>query len=72
MNRDILKGQWKQFKGKARRQWGKLTQDDLDQIQGDAQVLAGKIQEYYGRSAEEAEREIEVWMEAEESGGASP
>jgi len=63
MNRDTLKGQWMQLKGKARQQWGKLTDDDLDKAQGNAEILIGKIQERYGRSREEAEREFERWFE---------
>jgi uncharacterized protein YjbJ (UPF0337 family) len=63
MNRDTLKGQWTQLKGKAREQWGKLTDDELDQMQGNAEMLIGKIQERYGRSREEAEREFDRWYE---------
>jgi uncharacterized protein YjbJ (UPF0337 family) len=63
MNRDTLKGQWMQLKGKVRQQWGKLTDDDLDKAQGNAEILIGKIQERYGRSREEAEREFERWFE---------
>ena len=54
MNRDTLKGQWTQLKGKVRQQWGKLTDDEIDQMQGNAEMLIGKIQERYGRSREEA------------------
>ena len=63
MNRDTLKGQWTQLKGKAREQWGKLTDDDLDKAQGNAEVLIGKIQERYGRNREEAEREFDRWYD---------
>ena len=63
MNRDTLKGQWMQLKGKIRQQWGELTDDDLDKAQGNAEILIGKIQERYGRSREEAEREFERWFE---------
>lgn len=62
MNQDVLKGQWTQMKGKLRRQWGKLTNDDLDVIQGDKEVLIGKIQEYYGRTRDEAEDEINDFL----------
>jgi uncharacterized protein YjbJ (UPF0337 family) len=41
MNTETLKGQWKQLKGRVRKQWGKLTDDDLDQIHGNAEILAG-------------------------------
>jgi len=63
MNRDTLKGQWTQLKGKDREQWGKLTDDDLDKAQGNAEVLIGKIQERYGRNREEAEREFDRWYD---------
>ena len=61
MNRDTLKGQWMQVKGKVREQWGKLTDDEIDQMQGNAEMLIGKIQERYGRSREEAEQEFDNW-----------
>lgn len=61
MNRDTLKGQWTQLKGKVREQWGKLTDDEIDQMRGNAEMLIGKIQERYGRSREEAEREFDTW-----------
>lgn len=61
MNQDTLKGQWMQLKGHVRKQWGKLTDDEVDQIQGNAEILVGKLQERYGYSREQAEREIERW-----------
>ena len=65
MNEDILKGQWKQLRGRVRQQWGKLTDDDVAQIKGDAEVLRGKIQEHYGRTREQAEQDVEQWLENE-------
>jgi len=65
MNEDILKGQWKELKGRVRRRWGKITVDDMAQIQGDREVLAGKIQERYGRSREQVEEELDRWLEIE-------
>jgi uncharacterized protein YjbJ (UPF0337 family) len=65
MNRDYLEGNWNQLKGRVRRQWGKLTDDELDIIRGDQEVLIGKIQEHYGRSREEAEREVRDWLEGD-------
>lgn len=59
MNKDQLKGKWKQVKGNVQKKWGKLTDDDLDVIEGDKEVLAGKIQERYGVSKEEAEKQID-------------
>ena len=61
MNHDRLQGNWKQFKGKVREKWGKLTDDQLDVINGRREVLAGKIQELYGLSRDEAERQIKEW-----------
>ena len=65
MNTDTLKGQWQQLKGNVRKQWGKLTDDDLDVIQGDAEILAGKLQERYGRSKEEVRSEVDRWLETQ-------
>lgn len=59
MNRDILKGRWKQMKGEIKNWWGKLTDDDLDRIEGNTEKLAGILQEHYGYTKEEAEREID-------------
>jgi uncharacterized protein YjbJ (UPF0337 family) len=61
MNEDVLKGQWLQLRGKVREKWGKLTNDDLDQIQGRAQQLVGRIQERYGLARAEAERQVKEW-----------
>ena len=58
MNWDIVEGNWKQFKGKAKAQWGKLTDDQLDVIAGKRVELAGKIQEIYGITKDEVESQI--------------
>jgi len=58
MNKDIVEGQWKQLKGKVREKWGDLTDDEVDMIKGDAQRLAGLVQERYGRTREQAEKEV--------------
>ena len=58
MNWDRIEGNWKQFKGKAKQQWSKLTDDELDAIAGSREVLSGKIQEQYGISKEQAEQEL--------------
>ena len=62
MNWDRIEGNWKQFKGKARQQWGNLTNDDLDVVEGKRQQLAGKLQERYGIAKDEAERQIDDWL----------
>jgi uncharacterized protein YjbJ (UPF0337 family) len=59
MNKDTLKGKWKQLTGEVKRQWGKLTDDDLQQIEGDSEKLEGKIQERYGIGRDEARKQIE-------------
>jgi len=61
MNEDTFKGQWMQLKGKIREQWGKLTDDDVDQIQGRSEQLIGKLQNRYGIAREEAQRQFDAW-----------
>jgi uncharacterized protein YjbJ (UPF0337 family) len=61
MNEDTLKGQWTQLKGTVREQWGKLTNDDVDQLQGRTEQLIGKIQERYGVTRDEAKRQVDSW-----------
>ena len=58
MNEDKIKGQWKQLAGKLKTKWGKLTDDDLKVADGNAEYLAGKIQERYGIARDEADRQI--------------
>lgn len=62
MNWDRIEGNWKQFKGNAKEQWGKLTDDQLDVINGQQQQMAGKIQELYGITKQEAEKQIADWQ----------
>ncbi len=58
INWDQLKGNWTQFKGHVRQQWGKLTDDEIDQIEGQREILIGKLQERYGIAREEAEKQV--------------
>lgn len=58
MNRDVLAGRWKQLKGDVRAKWGRLTDDELDQVGGNAEKLVGLVQERYGIAREEVEREL--------------
>jgi uncharacterized protein YjbJ (UPF0337 family) len=58
MNKDIIEGNWKQVKGKVLAKWGRLTDDDLDEVKGSYEVLAGKIQKAYGLSREQVERDL--------------
>jgi uncharacterized protein YjbJ (UPF0337 family) len=62
MNRDILKGKWLQIRGDIRKQWGKLTDDEMDQINGQYDKLVGAVQEKYGYSRDKAEKEIDRFM----------
>jgi len=61
MNWDQIEGKWKQMTGSIKQQWGKLTDDDLNVIAGKQDQLAGKIQERYGISKEEASKQIRDW-----------
>ena len=63
MNNDRWEGNWKQIRGKLKEEWGKLTNDDLDVVEGRADQLAGKIQERYGMTMEEAERQVKDWRD---------
>ena len=62
MNWDQIEGYWKQLRGKVQQQWGHLTNDDLDVVEGRRDELVGKIQERYGVAKEEAERQVDDWM----------
>jgi len=63
MNEDILAGKWKQLRGEAKKWWGDLTNDEMDQIAGQRDVLVGKLQERYGYTKERAESEIDKFLE---------
>ena len=58
MNQDKIEGNWKQIKGQVQQKWGKLTNDDVDVINGKREELSGKIQERYGIAKDEAEKQI--------------
>ena len=62
MNWDRIEGNWKQFKGKVMQRWGALTDDDLDVIKGRREELAGRLQDRYGVAKEEADRQIDEWL----------
>ena len=66
MNTDILSGKWKQVKGDLRTQWGKLTDDDITQIEGDTEKMLGKLQERYGYARQQAEKELNDFLNAPE------
>ena len=62
MNWDTIKGNWKQLKGDVKSEWGKLTDDDVDQAEGDRDKLVGKIQEQYGLAKTEAEHQVDAFF----------
>jgi len=61
MNWDTVKGDWKQFSGKVKAQWGKLTDDELAEINGNREQLEGKLQSHYGYAKDKAKAEIDNW-----------
>ena len=62
MNDDVLKGKWAQMKGKVKVQWGKLTDDEIDQLDGRKDQLVGKVQERYGIARDQAARDVDNWL----------
>jgi uncharacterized protein YjbJ (UPF0337 family) len=62
MNWDRIEGNWNQYKGSVKQQWGKLTDDQLNVASGKRDVLVGKIQEAYGISKDEAEKQMTAWQ----------
>ena len=65
MNSDQLQGKWKQVKGSVKERWGKLTDDDINVIDGKHDQLIGKIQERYGIAREAAQKQVDEWNAAE-------
>lgn len=64
MTNHKVEGNFKQFKGKIREQWGKLTDDDVDQMDGRREQLVGKLQERYGKRREEVESEVDSFFDS--------
>ena len=62
MNKDILAGKWKQAQGEVKKQWGKLTDDDLKVVEGQSEKLVGLVQERYGYAHEQAEQEVDDFI----------
>ncbi len=63
MNKDIFEGAWEETKGKMKQVWGKLTDDDLQQLEGNQQEIYGKLQKHYGYSKEQAEKAIKEFKQ---------
>ena len=64
MNEDKLLGNWKDLKGRVKQAWSKLTDDDIEEIEGKGDQLEGKIQERYGMARDEAKRQVEKFKES--------
>lgn len=62
MDWNRIEGNWKQFTGKAKAQWGKLTDDDLQVINGRREELEGKLQERYGYNKDKIRNEVDSWL----------
>jgi uncharacterized protein YjbJ (UPF0337 family) len=74
MNADQFKGKWTQFKGEVKQQWGKLTDDDLSQVEGNYDKFVGRVQERYGDKKEEVTRWADDWYakQGQPGAGANP
>lgn len=64
MNSDMFKGKWHQIKGKIKEKWGKLTDNDIHEINGRREQFLGKLQERYGWSKERAQEEFNRWADS--------
>ena len=65
MDWDRIEGNWKQFSGKVKEQWGKLTDDELHQVQGKRDQLEGKIQERYGIAKDQIRKQVDTWLDTQ-------
>jgi len=66
MNQDTWEGRWKQVKGTVKQKWGKLTNDDLDYMAGSKDRFVGRLQERYGIAKDEAQKQADEWLSAQE------
>lgn len=64
MNEQVLKGRWTELKGKAKEKWGRLSNDELEEIDGNIDQLIGRLQQRYGLVQEEARKEVDAWLKA--------
>ncbi|CDO60012.1 Protein yjbJ [Candidatus Phaeomarinobacter ectocarpi] len=62
MSNTVLKGKWHELKGSAKTKWGKLTDDEVDQVDGNAERLIGLVQQKYGKARDAAEKEVNDWI----------
>jgi len=64
MDWNIIEGRWKELKGKAREQWGRITDDEFEQTKGKRDSLEGVVQRVYGKTKDEVKREVDTWAES--------
>ena len=64
MDWDRIRGNWKQFKGRAKEKWGNLTDDDLDRVKGQREQLEGIIQQRYGLAKDQVRKDVDTWLES--------
>jgi uncharacterized protein YjbJ (UPF0337 family) len=68
MNKDIVKGRWKEIKGMVKQKWGKFTEDDITRMQGTYDELAGSLQKKYGYQKDQAEKELNAFLDENHMG----
>lgn len=66
MNAEMLKGKWNQLQGDVKKQWSKLTNDDISYINGEEESLIGKLQELYGYTKEQAKEQVDKWYSSQQ------
>jgi len=62
MNKDIFEGEWEEIKGQLRKTWGELTNNDLDEIKGNQEILFAKLQKHYGYTKEQAQKAVQDFL----------
>ncbi|PZF77944.1 CsbD family protein [Aestuariivirga litoralis] len=62
MDWDRIEGNWKTFKGRAKQQWGRLTDDDINMVEGRREELEGRLQQQYGYAKDRARSEVDSWL----------
>ena len=67
MNQDQMEGKWKQLKGSFKQKWGKFTDDDITRLNGDREQIIGALQEKYGQTKEQAQRDFDAWYASQYS-----
>jgi uncharacterized protein YjbJ (UPF0337 family) len=72
MNWEQVEGNWREFKGKIRSKWAKFTDDDLEQIAGKKDALLGRLQQHYGFKKDQAERELDAFINGMPGGRDEP